>query len=961
MKQCHKRRYTTMDQPSKINNNDSILSDTDERDKGSDKYFGITPQEILKWLNIHQSIKLPNHEVMFPWLHSYSMSSPPAYPDAISIIRSIPIQPIQQNNIQSQYLKDTGILKNSLDPMDFFITWNDQIRYSSLTNNSSSNNCDRGTIHIQQTVLEEIFDTEINKFSIKLHCLSNPDYRKKLIELCRVHKILPFLKTDPYAWNKYCMQTNVKISDNNHTNPHLHSHNYHHQNVRVSGYHSSTTTKNFQSQNFRRFDLQPSKMIELSSKLVIYCLNHTNVLGPPSHDVSCSFCQDLLNLLKLALNFIEFSYQILDRHTNNAGNNSNNNNNDDDDDDNDNNKQNKKSNNPFVNVNKRHKFFILESQTFQNDFLTELIGTPPLLSDSRDTNNKDSTIIKPLATKYDVITFNNWYTNFHYHERIEMNKMSSATLIDDQNKVWCGNTYDYQILMNKFEQIDLYSKINSSTIKHEPYYSPLNSTVINIPYLQFDPQNPSFNDKYLFNTMYMTPSLNTRLIINCSDQYGLPNIDKLWTNFEQILRDGNKEHGIYNIMQKTSHNYLTVNFPSSGSIGLGNLNINSIETILNICYLIWQMSNLTSHEVLLYCNDGYTETTFLAVAYLIFYWDLSLQDVIYKLHLIKDRPFFLFQVDLQVLGHLETLLRSFSPQRTRNQEYDYGKLSLPLPKLQINHEMFSSIFLVRLPELNKFVKLNGPLPSRILPHMYLGSLVHAQNPELLNRLGITHIVSVGENLSWVSASVLENTAGDVLKGVSSSSSSLSPLTPPSHTDPISNSNISNEPDNVGGNNDQINPNITTNNNNKKKKKNSLTYMIDPLLFQIIEQDGFKICKINNLQDNGKDPLTGCGQLNMVLDFIDECERSGGKVLVHCMVGVSRSATVCIAECMKRLKIDLLRAYLYVRVRRLNIIIQPNLMFMYELLKWQETLIGVPRTIDWHIICKAIAELNRKYM
>ena len=107
-----------MDQPSKINNNDSILSDTDERDKGSDKYFGITPQEILKWLNIHQSIKLPNHEVMFPWLHSYSMSSPPAYPDAISIIRSIPIQPIQQNNIQSQYLKDTGILKNSLDPMD---------------------------------------------------------------------------------------------------------------------------------------------------------------------------------------------------------------------------------------------------------------------------------------------------------------------------------------------------------------------------------------------------------------------------------------------------------------------------------------------------------------------------------------------------------------------------------------------------------------------------------------------------------------------------------------------------------------------------------------------------------------------------------------------------------------------------------------------------------------------------
>ena len=80
-----------------------------------------------------------------------------------------------------------------------------------------------------------------------------------------------------------------------------------------------------------------------------------------------------------------------------------------------------------------------------------------------------------------------------------------------------------------------------------------------------------------------------------------------------------------------------------------------------------------------------------------------------------------------------------------------------------------------------------------------------------------------------------------------------------------------------------------------------------------------------------------------------------------MVGVSRSATVCIAECMKRLKIDLLRAYLYIRVRKLNIVIQLNLMFMYELLKWQETVIGIPRTIDWHIICKAIAGSNRKYM
>ena len=106
------------------NNNDNILSNTDDKDEKSDNYLGTTSRETLQWLNIHQSIKLPNHEVMFPWLHSYSMSSPPNYPDAISIIRSIPIQSTHHDNIQSQYLTDTGILKNSLDPIDFFITWN---------------------------------------------------------------------------------------------------------------------------------------------------------------------------------------------------------------------------------------------------------------------------------------------------------------------------------------------------------------------------------------------------------------------------------------------------------------------------------------------------------------------------------------------------------------------------------------------------------------------------------------------------------------------------------------------------------------------------------------------------------------------------------------------------------------------------------------------------------------------
>ncbi|CAL9731736.1 dual specificity protein phosphatase Pps1p [Monosporozyma unispora] len=898
MRHYNKRPYTTMDRSSSNNSNED------------NNHHGVTPQETATWLKIHQSMQLPNHEVVFPWLHTYSLSSPPAYPDAISIIRSIPIQTICKSSQHDPiYLDDTGLLKNSMDPCDFLITWADQIKYESLKYNYDPTSND-----IKQ-ILHEIFTTEITKFSIPMDSIQ---HLEQLIKLCMLHKVLPFLKTDPYAWNKYCMKSNVRSNSNGN---------------RISNHHSSTTTKNFQASNFRRFDLQPSKMIELSSKLIFYCLNTKD---GKAHDLSCPYCQELSQLLTLALKFIKFSYQILDGKVNNI------------------NSKNYQS--------CRQETFVLEYESL-NDFPIEIVGTPSLLTTSKDIKLSQNEPI-PLASKYNIVTFNNWNTNLQYHEKLEMNRMSSATLIDDDDKLWCGNLIDYQILTNKLKQKN---NQHQSDTKHEPYYSPLNST-IKIPFLQYDPEHPNSNDKFLFNTTSMNPSLNTKLIVRCSDQSNLPNIDTLWSKFRKFFV---QEIPLSDLPVQIG-DYMSFNFSCSGSIGLGNLNISSIETILNVCFLIWQVSKFTPYEVLMYCTDGYTETTFLAVAYSIFLWDLPLQDVIYKLHLDKDRPFFLFQVDLQVLGHLQTLLRSFSPNRASNWTEKFMLANthtipkLPLTPLKIDHEMFSSIFLMKLPELNDFIKLNGPLPSRILPHIYLGSLVHAHSPGLLHSLGITHIVSVGENLSWVSASVDNNTANKNIKKskvndprinhISGSTRSRGIPSPPKVSKILQNMNDTNNLRNRG-----MTINDTNTINTDSHIINDTSNLMDPDLFSIIEQDGFKICKINNLEDNGKDPLTGRGQLNAVLEFIDQCERSGGKVLVHCMVGVSRSATVCIAECMKRLKIDLLRAYLYVRVRRLNIIIQPNLMFMYELLKWQESLVGVPRTIDWHIICKAIAELNRKYM
>lgn len=890
-------------------------------DQSSLTFHQISPNETHKLLKIHQNINLPNHDVMFPWLHTYSISKPPNYFDAVSIVRSTQV-------INANWLQDSGILINSMDPTDFFINWSDQIKFDSLRYNYDPNNQ-----HIKE-ILRQIFKSELINFQIEL----NFEIIEKLIDICIKNKILPLLKTDPYAWNKYCSNQILK--------------NRIVSNSKISNLHSDTTTKNFQSQNFRRFDLQPAKMIELSKKIIIYCLNCNN---KKSHYTSCKYCSRLGTLISLALRFIKRNYYITENNSINL-------------------------NNYDINKNfsSENEILILKFDDYKIDIPIELIGTP-LATD----NDKLKIIPTQLLTNFDTLTFNNWHNNLQFHEKLELNKMSSATPIDIElnkqiNRLWCGNITDYQIYNifkenNQLKKYEEFGKLNSMN-KKGSYYLFQHSTILH-DRINFDSNNPTQHDSVIYSIPRINGILN--LIIRCSEQSTFPTLEQLWSKLDLLINNKNSTYsntdngtGKPNISPQQSSVYdekiTTFNFPSSGSIGLGNLNIKSIEIILNTCFMIWLINEFTDLNILLYCTDGYTETSFLLVAYLIFIWDLPLEETLIKLHIELERPFFLFQVDLQVLGHLQFLLRTFSPKRIQNfekysneyknrfndidrihkniQHKANGSTKFPddkfsnLPStLTIDHEMFSSIFLLKVPELSQLIKLNGPLPSRILPHLYLGSLVHAQNPNLLRKLGITHIVSVGENLSWVSASMSEN-------------------------------NNTNSDNKIGNNNNfgntrnrgiSLPPMPNTNRNNIIDTNKNET--INPELFNIIEIDGFQCCKINNLEDNGRDPLTGQGQLNFVLNFIDNCEQNGGKVLVHCMVGVSRSATACIAEVMKRLKCDLLRAYLYVRVRRLNIIIQPNLMFMYELMKWQESLVGVPRTMDWHIMSKAIAELNRRYI
>jgi len=69
--------------------------------------------------------------------------------------------------------------------------------------------------------------------------------------------------------------------------------------------------------------------------------------------------------------------------------------------------------------------------------------------------------------------------------------------------------------------------------------------------------------------------------------------------------------------------------------------------------------------------------------------------------------------------------------------------------------------------------------------------------------------------------------------------------------------------------------------------------------------------------------------------------------------------------MKEMGLTFPRAYCFVRARRLNVIIQPHLRFVYELMKWDEQQReargeDIKRDLEWPTVAREIAAMNRPY-
>jgi len=319
---------------------------------------------------------------------------------------------------------------------------------------------------------------------------------------------------------------------------------------------------------------------------------------------------------------------------------------------------------------------------------------------------------------------------------------------------------------------------------------------------------------------YTVPSSNSDdvsfdIYVEASDHASIPD-DRLLAAKLKQLEDQEDDEPVH------------IAFPSSGSILPPSWSQAEVDGILRMCRWLYnlnhvvkpigrakdkdgdiQMAEFTPHQrrVLLHCADGYTETSMLAVAYFMFAEGVPLHEAWIRLHCEKQRNFFAYPSDVELLNAIQDRILRESP-----------KFEGTKPPSIVAPSWLS--------------KLDGSLPSRILPYMYLGNLTHANNPEMLRLLGIRRILSVGEPVSWTETEV------------------------------------------------------------KSWGRENLL-MVD------------------RVQDNGIDELSlemerclefigksgGVELLVRVNSEIGRGKSDGTATLVHCRVGVSRSATICIAEVM----------------------------------------------------------------
>ncbi|KAF9114249.1 hypothetical protein BGX30_006665, partial [Mortierella sp. GBA39] len=173
-------------------------------------------------------------------------------------------------------------------------------------------------------------------------------------------------------------------------------------------------------------------------------------------------------------------------------------------------------------------------------------------------------------------------------------------------------------------------------------------------------------------------------------------------------------------------------------------------------------------------------------------------------------------------------------------------------------------------------------PVCVLPHLYLGAEHNATDVKVLSRLGITAVLNVAVEITQQEQQQQQQQQQQLL-----------PL--PTARRPI-----------IGGNGDRV--------------------VLDPHSGNSIH---YKSLSWTHHQRNLR------SEFPQAFDYIEEAKTRGGKVLVHCQLGVSRSASLVIAYVMKTLHMGLTDAYELVKAR--SAVISPNMSLMYQLSEFEKSL------------------------
>jgi dual specificity MAP kinase phosphatase len=210
--------------------------------------------------------------------------------------------------------------------------------------------------------------------------------------------------------------------------------------------------------------------------------------------------------------------------------------------------------------------------------------------------------------------------------------------------------------------------------------------------------------------------------------------------------DGRSLRSYEKSLEQLNHEQpLHIEFPSSGSIMPPSWSHAEVDGLMDTCKWIYDLANPqdnkkgkrrkseedeaielddmpTPRKFLIHCTDGYTETSLLGLAYYMYAEGVPAHEAWVQLHRDKKRNFFAYPTDVALLTQIQPRILQESPRWRAD--------------------------ILRIHEPQWLSRIDGSLPSRVLPYMYLGNLGHANNPELLRELGITRILSVGETLSW---------------------------------------------------------------------------------------------------------------------------------------------------------------------------------------------------------------------